>query len=208
MTLHDKLSQALAMAQDRPEDHYFSDMRVVGKDAAELRPAAVLIAITDRAEPGVILTTRPAWLNRHAGQVAFPGGRVDAGDASIEAAALREAEEEIALPRDAVKIAGRSISFHSGSGFAITPVVAVVPPDLPLTPDPQEVDAIFEAPLAMLLNRANFAAQSVEWMGQMRQYHEVHWNGFHIWGITAAILLNLSLQLEGRFALGEGAPLP
>lgn len=207
MTLLESLTHALNHAPIRPYDHYFSDMRVAGADAAELRPAAVLIAITDRAEPGVILTTRPAWLNRHAGQVAFPGGRVDAGDASIEAAALREAEEEIALPRHAVQIAGRSISFHSGSGFAITPVVAVVPPDLPLSPDPNEVEAIFEAPLSLLLNRANFAAQQAEWMGKMREYHELHWNGFHIWGITAAILLNLSLQLEGRFALGEGAPL-
>ena len=204
MTLLQSLSNALAQAPDHKQDPYFSDMRASAMDAAELRPAAVLIAITDRAEPGVILTTRPQWLSRHAGQVAFPGGRVDPNDASVEAAALREAEEEIALPRNATQIAGRSVSFHSGSGFDITPIVAVIPPDLPLTPDPNEVEAIFEAPLSLLLNRANFTAQTVEWMGQMRTYHELHWNGFHIWGITAAILLNLSLQLEGRFALPEG----
>ena len=205
MSLLQSLTHALANAPARPDDHYFSDMRASAIDAAELRPAAVLIAITDRAEPGVILTTRPQWLSRHAGQVAFPGGRIDAGDQSVEAAALREAEEEIAMPRAEVKIAGRSISFHSGSGFDITPVVAVVPPDLPLTPDPNEVEAIFEAPLALLLNRQNFTAQTAEWMGQMRTYHELHWGGFHIWGITAAILLNLSLQLETNFAIDSGA---
>ena len=204
MRLLHTLTHALANAPQRPDDHYFSDMRANAIDAAELRSAAVLIAITDRAEPGVILTTRPQWLNRHAGQVAFPGGRVDPDDASIEAAALREAEEEIALPRAAVQIAGRSVSFHSGSGFDITPIVAVVPPDLPLTPDPHEVDQIFEAPLALLLNPANFTAQRAEWMGQMRTYHEMHWGGFHIWGITAAILLNLSLQLDGRIPSNEG----
>jgi 8-oxo-dGTP pyrophosphatase MutT (NUDIX family) len=205
VSLLHSLTKALANAPDRPDDHYFNDMRASAIEATELRPAAVLIAITDRAEPGVILTTRPQWLNRHAGQVAFPGGRVDPEDISIEDAALREAEEEIALPRAAVRIAGRSISFHSGSGFDITPIVAVIPPDLPLRPDPNEVDQIFEAPLALLLNRANFAAQSAEWMGQMRTYHELHWGGFHIWGITAAILLNLSLQLDGRLSLGENA---
>ena len=204
MSLLHSLTTALANAPIHPDDHYFNDMRASTIDAAGLRPAAVLIAITERAEPGVILTTRPQWLNRHAGQVAFPGGRVDPDDASIEAAALREAEEEIALPRTAARIAGRSISFHSGSGFDITPVVAVIPPDLPLRADPNEVDQIFEAPLALLLNRANFVAQSAEWMGQMREYHELHWGGFHIWGITAAILLNLSLQLDGRLAFGEG----
>ncbi len=204
MTLLQSLTDALGNAPVHPDDHYFNDMRASAIDAAELRPAAVLIAITDRAEPGVILTTRPQWLNRHAGQVAFPGGRVDPDDASIEAAALREAEEEIALPRAAVRMAGRSISFHSGSGFDITPVVAVIPPDLPLRPDPNEVDQIFEAPLALLLDRANFASQSAEWMGQIREFHELHWSGFHIWGITAAILLNLSLQLDGRLTFGEG----
>ena len=205
MTLFHALSAALATAPKRPDDHYFSDMRASVIDAAALRQAAVLIAITDREEPGVILTTRPQWLNRHAGQVAFPGGRIDPDDVSIEAAALREAEEEIALPRTAVQVAGRSVSFHSGSGFAITPVVAVIPPDLPLRPDPNEVEAIFEAPLSLLLNPSNFTAQSAEWMGQVREYHELHWEGFHIWGITAAILLNLSLQLDGRIAFGERA---
>jgi 8-oxo-dGTP pyrophosphatase MutT (NUDIX family) len=201
MSLLQSITTALENAPKRPDDYYFSDMRASAIDAVQLRKAAVLIAITDREDPGVILTTRPQWLNRHAGQVAFPGGRVDPGDVSIEAAALREAEEEIALPRSAVQIAGRSISFCSGSGFDITPVVAVIPANLTLRPDPNEVDQIFEAPLSLLLNPSNFTMQRAEWMGQMREYHELYWGGFHIWGITAAILLNLSLQLDGQLPL-------
>ncbi len=197
MNLFDRLQTGLSRAPESLTRPYFSDMRANGMDEATFHDAAVLIAITDRPKPGVILTQRPQWLNRHAGQVAFPGGRVDPGDRSAEDAALREAEEEITLAREFVSVAGRSVRFFSGSGFRITPIIGVIPPDVPLLPNPQEVEHIFEAPLALLLDPDNFVQRTGEWNGKTRQYHELHWGGFHIWGITAAILLNLSLHLDG-----------
>ena len=103
-----------------------------------LRDAAVLIAFTDRPDPGVILTQRPQWLRSHAGQVAFPGGKIDPGDRDAIDAALREAEEEIGLSRRDVMIAGATEPYRSGSGYIITPVLGVIPPDLPLDPNPDE----------------------------------------------------------------------
>lgn len=172
-----------------------SDERAMVLDPKSIAPAAVLVAITDRPEPGVILTTRPQWLRNHAGQVALPGGRIDPCDTDAIAAALREAEEEIALPRSMVKIAGRAGDYVTGTGFHITPIVGVVQPDVPLTPNPQEVDAIFEAPLSLLLNHSNYQRHRVEWEGHLREFYELYWQDFRIWGVTAAILLNLSTQL-------------
>ena len=107
------------------------------------RAAAVLIPITDRAEPGVILTQRPAWLRSHGGQVAFPGGKIDEGDADEIAAALREADEELAMPQDKVRVIGTADIYYSGSGYRITPVVGLIPPDLDLIANPDEVDDYF-----------------------------------------------------------------
>jgi 8-oxo-dGTP pyrophosphatase MutT (NUDIX family) len=159
--------------------------------------AGVLVAITDRAEPGVILTRRHAHLRRHPGQIAFPGGRADAEDASIVETALREAEEEIGLPRARVAIVGVSDSYHTGSGFDITPVLGVVPPDLPLVPHEAEVADVFEVPLRFLLDRGNHARQTMEHEGRMRSYHEIHWGERNIWGATAGMIVNLANRLEG-----------
>jgi 8-oxo-dGTP pyrophosphatase MutT (NUDIX family) len=158
-------------------------------------PAAVLIAVTDRPRPGVILTQRPRGMRDHPGQVAFPGGKIDPGEDAVEAA-LREADEELALPPDAVEVIGTSDLYHTGTGFLVTPVLAVVPPDLPLVPSPAEVEAWFETPLDLLLTPANWDEQSVQWKGQLRRYYEMNHEGFRIWGVTAAIILNLARRID------------
>lgn len=162
---------------------------------ADLTPAAVLVAVTDRSEPGVILTQRTDTLRRHAGQVAFPGGRIDPGEDAITAA-LREAEEEIALPRSAVALVGPVDLYVTVTGFQVTPVIGVVPPDLTLVPALAEVSDWFEAPLAFLLDPANHQQREVDWQGQRRRYYEILWQDRRIWGATAAMIVNLSHRLR------------
>ncbi len=158
-------------------------------------PAAVLVAITDRPSPGVILTRRASHMRKHAGQVAFPGGRVDPQDSDEVAAALREAQEEINLPPDAVEIIGTSDHYRTFTGFEILPVLGVVAPDLPLRVHEAEVEALFEVPLDFLLSPANRLRKDVEFSGKPHHYYEIFWEGFRIWGITAAIIANLSKRL-------------
>lgn len=158
--------------------------------------AAVLVAVTDRAEPGVILTQRTETLSRHPGQVAFPGGRIDPGDDGAVAAALREAEEEIALPRDLVTVIGEADRYRTITGFDVTPVIGVVPPDLVLVPSAAEVALVFEVPLAFALDTANHVEATVEWQGRNRHYYEISWDGHRIWGATAAMIVNLSRRLR------------
>ena len=160
-------------------------------------PAAVLVAVTDRADPGVLLTLRQPHLRRHAGQIAFPGGRVDPDDESVIAAALREAQEEIGLDPAMVEIAGTSDVYRVGTGFAVTPVIGVVPPDLPLAPHQAEVAAVFETPLAFLLAPGNHALKSTIWEGRERRFHEINWEDRRIWGATAGMIVNLAFRLKG-----------
>lgn len=162
----------------------------------DYRDAAVLIPITDRPEPGVILTQRPLWLRSHAGQVAFPGGKIDPEDENPIAAALREAEEELSLPREQVTILGATDVYTSGSGYHITPVVGVIAPDLPLVANPQEVEDWFEVPLHFLIDPANLEKRAAIWQGQNRHYYDMHWNGRRIWGVTAGIIANLARRIN------------
>ncbi|MGH6616409.1 CoA pyrophosphatase [Sphingomonas sp.] len=164
--------------------------------AAATARAAVLIPVTDRTDPGVILTQRPDTMRRHAGQIAFPGGRIDSGDADAIAAALREAEEEIALPRANVTVIGMADRYRTVTGFDVTPVIGVVPPDLVLVPNAAEVADVFEVPLGYLLESANHVEATTEWQGRNRHYYEINWNGRRIWGATAAIIVNLSRRLR------------
>lgn len=159
-------------------------------------PAAVLVAVVDRPEPGLILTQRTGTLRRHAGQVAFPGGRIDPGDVDAADAALREAEEEIALPRDAVTLVGEADRYVTVTGFEVIPVVGVIPPDLDYRPNEAEVADVFEVPLAFVLDPANHIQASAEWQGRMRHYYEIRWGERRIWGATAAMLVNLSRRLR------------
>lgn len=162
------------------------------------RPAAVLIPITDRIEPGVILTQRPQWLRSHAGQVAFPGGKVDAGDRDAVDAALREADEELGIERTHVDVIGIADTYYSGSGYRIVPVVGLIPPDLRFDPNPDEVAAWFEVPLAFLLDPANAVKKTVDWSGQTREYYDMQWQDRRIWGVTAGIIANLARRLDSR----------
>ena len=197
MSLFDPLSRAFAQGHARDIPDLLSDAHFA--QGGRATPAAVLIAITDVPhDPQVILTQRPRAMRDHPGQVAFPGGKIDAGEDAV-AAALREAEEELALPRAAVRVIGTSDLYHTGTGFLVTPVVGVVPSGLALTPNPAEVDAWFEAPLAVLLDPASWTTNEVFWRGATRRYLEMEWQGFRIWGVTAAIIANLSrrMTLEG-----------
>ncbi len=157
--------------------------------------AAVLIAVTDRTDPGVILTQRPSGMRSHPGQVAFPGGKIDPGEDAV-AAALREAHEELNLDPAHVRVIGATDRYQTGTGFDVTPVLGVIPPDLPLVPNPGEVDSWFEAPLRLMLEREHWAEHEVFWNGAMRRYLEYHHEGFRIWGVTAAIIANLARRIE------------
>ncbi|MEK6637293.1 MAG: CoA pyrophosphatase [Pseudomonadota bacterium] len=196
MTLANQLRTAIA-AQHNVEmiahDGHVNDL-----DSDGATPAAVLIAITDRADPGVILTQRPETMRRHPGQAAFPGGRVDPGDADVIAAALREAEEEIGLPRGIPEIIGTVDLYRTITSYTITPVLAVIPPDLPLVANPHEVSHIFEVPLAFLLDPANHIPKALDWNGRERHFIEMHWGEQRIWGATAAMIVNLSRRLAWK----------
>lgn len=190
--LFSALSTLYTQGHSKPVPDLLSDAKLSDGRAT---PAAVLIAVTDRPEPGVLLTQRPRSMRDHPGQVAFPGGKIDAGEDAINAA-LREAEEELALPSGEVRVIGTSDTYHTGTGFLVSPVLAVIPPDLSLVPNPDEVEAWFEAPLSLLLNRDNWTVNEAHWRGADRQFLEMDYEGFRIWGVTAAILANLSRRID------------
>lgn len=158
---------------------------------AAVRPAAVLIAVVDRAAPTVILTTRTDDLPSHAGQVAFPGGKIDKGDATPAAAALREAFEEIGLEPGLVEPLGYLDLYLTFSGFRILPTVARVAPGFALTPNSREVADVFEVPLKFLMTPENHVLKSRDWKGILRHYYEIPYQDRYIWGVTAGILRNL-----------------
>jgi 8-oxo-dGTP pyrophosphatase MutT (NUDIX family) len=134
-------------------------------------------------------------MRTHAGQVSFPGGRLDPGEDAV-AAALREAEEEIGLPADRVALWGAADPYRTVTGYAVTPVLGMVPPDLPLAPHEHEVAEWFEAPLSFLLDPANQQRMTADFQGRTRIYYQIDWQGRRIWGATAAMIVNLTRRLE------------
>jgi 8-oxo-dGTP pyrophosphatase MutT (NUDIX family) len=190
-----------AHEREAPEDLAHSDLAIAGMnpDAATLaaaRPAAVLIPVMARPEGAtLLLTRRAAALRQHSGQIAFPGGKIDAGDEGALGAALREAEEEVGLSRDAVTPLGYLGPYFSTTGFRITPVVALIAPDAPLSLNAGEVDAAFEAPMAFLMDPANHQTHSREWKGAMRSYFAMPHGEHYIWGVTAGIIRMLWQRL-------------
>ncbi len=161
----------------------------------QLRAAAVLVAVTERERPGFLLIHRPSNMRSHPGQVAFPGGKIDPGETPVEAA-LREAHEELGIHERDVTVIGASDVYRTGSGYAITPVFAVVPADLDLHPSPTEVAAWFEAPVDFVFDAANHQHQSAYWQGRERRYIEIMWQQHRIWGVTAAIIANLARRID------------
>ena len=153
-----------------------------------IRPAAVLIPVVDHAQPTVLLTLRAAHLNDHAGQIAFPGGKIDPTDASPLDAALREAEEEIGLSREFVEPVGYLDLYGTGFGFRILPTVARVRPGFELRINHAEVDDAFEVPLAFLMDPANHQVHSKEFRGVQRTFYAMPFAERYIWGATAGIL--------------------
>jgi 8-oxo-dGTP pyrophosphatase MutT (NUDIX family) len=159
-------------------------------------PAAVLVPVILGPTPGILLTKRNAHLNKHGGQVSFPGGRIDAHDADAEAAALREAEEEIALDRAQVEILGRMADYVTGTGYIITPILGLLPPGLELRPAPEEVEAVFELPIGVLLDPGAPKRQRHHVRGIWREYWVWPHPNHYIWGATAAILVHLAQKLR------------
>ncbi len=195
MTLRDRLEKALVQGHENDIAHELYNERDHIDDVSGLRNAAVLIAVTDRPDPGVIFVQRPNHMRNHPGQVAFPGGKIDPEDRDEIDAALREAHEEVALERHHVDVIGLTDSFQSGSGYNIQPVLGVIPPDLPFVSDPNEVESWFEAPLDFVLDPKNRTTHEGTWNGRKRHYYEMFWDDYRIWGITAGILNNLGKRL-------------
>ena len=168
------------------------------KPLEALRPAAVLVPIVRRAEgDSVLLTLRTPHLHAHAGQISFPGGRIDPGDADPLAAALRETEEEIGLSRAGIEILGRLDTYVSRTGFEIHPFVGLILPPFDLTPDPFEVAEVFEVPLAFILAPGNPKQHQLTVQGVVRQYYAFPYRDRYIWGVTAGILRDLRDVLLG-----------
>ncbi len=163
-----------------------------------LRPAAVLIPIIERSSGlSVLFTRRADHLARHAGQVSFPGGRVGDEDDDAIAAALRETEEEVGLPRSFVDVRGELDRYETGTGFAIQPFVGLVREGFELRIDAAEVAEAFEVPFAFLMDRANHRQETANWQGRERRYYAMQYERHYIWGATAGILVNLYERLYG-----------
>lgn len=191
--LFDRLARLFEDGHARGNIELLSDERFASAERSA--EAAVLIAVTDRPEPGVIFTQRPRTMRDHPGQVAFPGGKLDPGEDAV-AAALREGWEELELDPAAVRVIGTTDRYQTGTGFDITPVLGVIPPDLPLVAHKREVESWFEAPLALVMDERNWTRSEVFWKGAMRSFYEMDYQGYRIWGVTAAICANLSRRLN------------
>ena len=188
-------SRPPGVTQPGPSDFELnSEMQGVA-GPAELRPAAVLIPVVARARLSVILTQRTSHLSTHAGQIAFPGGKVDDGESASETA-LREAKEEIGLEQQFVEPIGYLDWYRTRTGFAVSPLVALVHPGFALQANPNEVDDVFEVPLEFLLDESNHLKHCRQWQGQDRFYYAMPYGERYIWGATAGIIKNLHQKLR------------
>jgi len=179
-------------------------------EMAKLQPfrqAAVLVPIVLRSEPMILLTQRSAELRKHAGQISFPGGRIDPEDVDAATAALRETEEEVSICRGDVQLVGTLDQYRTGTGFEITPIVGLVAPTIEPHPEPGEVEEIFEIPLSFVMDRQQHQRHSAMWKGFERHYYAMPYamgeKSFYIWGATAAMLVNLCDVLENAYSLHQ-----
>jgi 8-oxo-dGTP pyrophosphatase MutT (NUDIX family) len=184
--LKERLSRATP-----PAFAVYGDDRLESDLAAAPKAAAVLVPIVRRDHLMVLFTKRTTHLKAHAGQVSFPGGRAEPGDASPEFTALREAQEEIGLAPERVEVLGRLPDYHTRTGYLVAPIIGLVAPPLELVPDPREVDEIFEVPLAFLLDPANHRRQTRVLNGRTVGYYEMPYGDYYIWGATAGMIVNL-----------------
>ena len=188
-----RLRDALSRPGGAPSSDFELHPGVVLPEGRKLRPAAVLVPIVaDGAGLSVILTKRSSSLKHHPGQIAFPGGKVDPTDADADAAALREASEEIALDPANVEIIARLPSHETVTGFDVTPILGRVRDVFDPIPEPGEVEEVFQVPLAHVTDPAQFSVQSRRWRGQRRHYYTVPFGPYYIWGATARILRGLA----------------
>lgn len=200
----DHISAALALRHSEVRTDFDLNPEVKAQQLSihDKKPAAVLCALRPVGNRlHVVLTQRAGHLKQHAGQVAFPGGKIDAIDASAEAAALREAEEEIGLSPDSVSVLGVLDPYLTSTGYTVTPYVALIEPTWTARPDPGEVDVVFEPPLDFLMDPSNRQRHHHDRNGYRRYYYAMPWNGFYIWGATAGMLKGLA----DRVAIVAGA---
>ena len=190
--LRHRLTRALAQQGAGSSDFDLNpDLALPG--ARRLRPAGVLVAVSLATDvPQVILTKRSSGLKHHPGQIAFPGGKVDAGDADVTAAALREAWEEIGLPQELPEVIGHLPMHETVTSFEVTPVVALLHQDFDIRPEAGEVAEVFSVPLAHVLDPENYIIASRSWRGTRRHYYTVPFGPYYIWGATARMLRNLA----------------
>lgn len=190
----ERIARAPETRETRRGDH---DLNPGMGPEGPLTPAAVLVPLVLRpGGPTVLLTQRTDHLHDHAGQISFPGGRIEEGDASPEAAALRETEEEVGLDPSRVELIGRLDTYVVRTGFEVTPTVGFVHPPFEVNPDSFEVADVFEVPLAFILDRGNHERHSREYKGALRHFYVMQYEDRYIWGATAAMLVNLVDILE------------
>ena len=189
------IAEGIARPAPSPEP---DDLHVIAlQEGTRVTEAAVLVPLINRSgRVQVLFTQRTAHLDDHAGQISFPGGRVETGDASREETALRETEEEIGLASEAVAVLGRLPEYEIPSGFRITPVVGWIETSFALNPDPFEVAAVFEAPLEHFLDAARYQRRQFRFRGRHRHYLAIPFEGRYIWGATAGMLYNLCRLLR------------
>jgi len=192
----EKLRKALART-GRPSSDFDLNPNVKHSSGRVLRDAGVLVPITlAYDQPRVILTKRSSALKHHPGQIAFPGGKVDAVDSSVTAAALREANEEIGLPLNAAEVLGHLPDHETVTGFRVTPVVAIIHHEFEIVREAGEVEEVFLPPLSHLTDALNFSVQARFWRGEKRHYFTVPWGPYYIWGATARMLKNLTDHMK------------
>ncbi len=193
-------SDAVAAGGDKRFADDGETLMLVSRDKP-LKPAAVLVLVIARPTPTIVFTQRAAHLTDHAGQISFPGGRVEESDADHAATAVREAVEETGVDASAIEVLGQLPQYTTGTGYIVTPVVAWANQPLQFSPDPFEVDEVFEVPASFLMNARNHRLETAMYKGRMREYYAIPYEKRYIWGATAGMLITFSRVIahaEGR----------